>query len=391
VLVVGPVGVHEREQLDLLELVHPQDPAGVLAVRASLATEARRVPGVTDRQVGGVEELVHVQGGERDLGRPDEVEVVVAGEEQLLLVGREEAGAVHGRLAHQHRGDHRHVAVPAGDVDRVADQRELEQRPLALEVGEAGARHLGATREVDGPGGLEQVDVVARLEVEVGLVPMVRSTTPSPSTPSGASGCGRFGTAANARAWSASAAASWSSSSATRAFMALARSISAGRSSARPCRWSARRCPGRRGPGRPRRRATVAVRRGRGGGRGRHGRTLGGPARWPRRRGRLGAGVDRSCRRLTRPPDHAGMGPCACLPTTSRHLRRRGRASSPPQRSRREPPCRSRPSRRAPGPAALARARRRVGSATTRSRASSCSTSPAPAPRTSRSCPTATS
>ena len=43
VLRVGVLGPREADQLDLVELVHPDQPAGVLAVRAGLAAEARRV------------------------------------------------------------------------------------------------------------------------------------------------------------------------------------------------------------------------------------------------------------------------------------------------------------------------------------------------------------
>ena len=161
VLRVGVVGVHEAEQLDLLELVHPQDPAGVLAVRAGFAPEARGVPDVAQGQRVGVEQFVEVQRGQRHLRGPHQVVLVVTGGEQLLFVGRQEPGAVHRLLAHQHRGDDRHVAVRHGDVHGVAHQRELEQRGLVLEVGEAGTRHLGATGQVDRVGGLEQLHVVA--------------------------------------------------------------------------------------------------------------------------------------------------------------------------------------------------------------------------------------
>jgi hypothetical protein len=63
------------EHLDLVELVHPDDAAGVLAVAAGLAAEAGREAGVAQRQL--VDDLAGVEAGERHLGGADEVEVVV--------------------------------------------------------------------------------------------------------------------------------------------------------------------------------------------------------------------------------------------------------------------------------------------------------------------------
>ena len=55
---------HVGEHLDLVELVSPEHAARVVARRAGLATEARRVAGVPERQVVGDEDLLHVQAGQ---------------------------------------------------------------------------------------------------------------------------------------------------------------------------------------------------------------------------------------------------------------------------------------------------------------------------------------
>jgi hypothetical protein len=110
-----------------------------------------------------------VQPGQRHLGGPDEVEVVVRGGEDLLLVGGEEPRAVHRLLADEDRRHHRGVAVLHRDVEGVADQCELEQRSLALEVGEPRSGDLGRAGEVDRTP-LEEVDVVTGLG-DVGLLP----------------------------------------------------------------------------------------------------------------------------------------------------------------------------------------------------------------------------
>jgi hypothetical protein len=85
VLRLGILGRRVDEHLELVELVHPDDAAGVLAVRAGLAAVAGRPAGVALRARGQVEDLAHVVAGERHLARADEVQVV--GLELVDLVG----------------------------------------------------------------------------------------------------------------------------------------------------------------------------------------------------------------------------------------------------------------------------------------------------------------
>src|SRR5699024_8650205 len=65
------------EHLDLVELVHADDAAGVLTVRARLAAEAGGPAAVTFGPLRQVQDLALVIAGERDLRRAHEVEVVV--------------------------------------------------------------------------------------------------------------------------------------------------------------------------------------------------------------------------------------------------------------------------------------------------------------------------
>ena len=68
----------------------------------------------------------------------------------FAAIGREEAGAVHRLLAHEHRRQHRRVAVLHGGVEREAVQRHRDERGVAEEVAEArageprGALHVEA-------------------------------------------------------------------------------------------------------------------------------------------------------------------------------------------------------------------------------------------------------
>ena len=110
-LVLGLRRLDEREHLDLVELMDAEDPPRVLAGRARLAAEAGRDPRVADRQIGAVEDLVGVQGGQRHLGGADEEELVPFDLVDHLALAREEAGAVERLLADQHRRDDRGEAL----------------------------------------------------------------------------------------------------------------------------------------------------------------------------------------------------------------------------------------------------------------------------------------
>ena len=92
---LGLVRLAVDEALDLVELVHADDAAGVLAVAAGLAAEARRPARVAQRPAGQVEDFVGVIAGQRHLGGADEVEVVGLEPVDLLGVRAEEPGARH--------------------------------------------------------------------------------------------------------------------------------------------------------------------------------------------------------------------------------------------------------------------------------------------------------
>ena len=85
-----------------------------------------------------------MQRRQRHLARAHEVQVVVGEAVDLLLGVGQEAGAVERLLAHEHGRDHRLEAVAAQHLERPADERQLEQHEVALEVGEARARDARA-------------------------------------------------------------------------------------------------------------------------------------------------------------------------------------------------------------------------------------------------------
>ncbi len=75
-LVPRVLRAREHELLHLVELVHAEHPARVLAGGAGLGAKARREADVAKRQRVRFEHLVAVQAAQRDLGRPCEVEIL---------------------------------------------------------------------------------------------------------------------------------------------------------------------------------------------------------------------------------------------------------------------------------------------------------------------------
>ena len=121
----GILGLAVDEALDLVELVHADYAAGVLAVAARLAAEARRPPGVAARSVRQIDDLVGVIAGQWHLGGSDQVHVVGLKAVDLVGVRSEEAGARHHLWAHQHRRDDERESVLCRQPHRELQQAEL--------------------------------------------------------------------------------------------------------------------------------------------------------------------------------------------------------------------------------------------------------------------------
>ena len=158
------------EHLHLVELVHPEHALGVLAGRAGLAPEVRgegRVPG---GQIRFLEPLVGVNARQRHLGRSGEVEVVLLQVVEVRLLGRQEAGAVHGLLLHHDRRQHEQEAPRGELVDHVAVQRHLGERDVPDPVGEPGAGQPRAAGHVDPAARRAELRGVPRREPELRLL-----------------------------------------------------------------------------------------------------------------------------------------------------------------------------------------------------------------------------
>ncbi len=142
-LVGGGVG----EQLDLVELVDPQQPPGVAAGRPRLPAEAGGHRGEPQRQVGLVEDLAAPHRGEGHLGGRDGPEVVALDVVGVLLELGQVPGRHHGVGEHQGRRPHllEGVGVPVE-----GEGGEGPQQPGAgpAEEGEHRAGQLGAALHV---------------------------------------------------------------------------------------------------------------------------------------------------------------------------------------------------------------------------------------------------
>ena len=98
----------------------------------------------------GVEDLVAVEVGDRDLGGRDQVQVVARDDVHLVFLVRDLAGAARGcRVDHRRRPDLGEAVLARVDVEEAVDQRALEAQRRAPVDREPGARDLGAALEVD--------------------------------------------------------------------------------------------------------------------------------------------------------------------------------------------------------------------------------------------------
>ena len=108
-----------------------------------------------------------MQRGERHLGRADQVEVVLGGPVDVHLVGRQEPGAVHRLLAHEHRRDHGDEAPRRpGCPCALRTSANCDEHEVAEQVDEPRARCAHRALDVEHAEQLAERHVVARLEVE---------------------------------------------------------------------------------------------------------------------------------------------------------------------------------------------------------------------------------
>src|ERR1041385_457984 len=167
VLRLARLGTAEPDQLDLVELMHPEEPAGVLSRRARLPAEARRECHERRGQRGRLENLVPVQVGHRHLGGGNEEEIIPRDLVLVFLELGELPGAGERVAVDEERRRHLEVAVLAGmEIEHETGEPAHQPRPQAGEEREAGARDLGAPYEIENPERLPELPVRPRREIE---------------------------------------------------------------------------------------------------------------------------------------------------------------------------------------------------------------------------------
>ena len=137
-----------------------------------------------------------MQAGQRDLGGADQEELVLGDLVDLVAVAGQEAGPDQGLLADEDRRHDRLVALAADQLDREADEGQLEQDEVAHQVGEARAREPRRRLHLDQAQRGADLEVVAGLEVEARAAPPPRAASPRPPRSSRRGRRGRAGWAA---------------------------------------------------------------------------------------------------------------------------------------------------------------------------------------------------
>src|SRR5215211_993476 len=174
VYVIGLLRGGEREHLDLGELVDPVEAAAGATVGASLRAEAVGETGVAQGKVSLLDYLVCVLACQSYLcGRYQREVRVFDGVDLGLRPARDETRPDQHPIPRQIRCYGRQVTALHYDVQRVADQAQLQQHGVAAQKVELAPRGLRPGIEVDDTEGFAKLDVVLRLEGKVrNLAPM---------------------------------------------------------------------------------------------------------------------------------------------------------------------------------------------------------------------------
>jgi hypothetical protein len=159
-------GAAEPHQLDLVELVHALDSAGVLSVRPCFSPKTRRVRHVPNRQIRLGQNLVAVKVGDRDLCRGNQIEIVLYAVHLALLVGQLARAQAACRID-QRRRPRFTVSVLAGvEVHHEVDQGPDEPRARAGVHRKPAAADLGPAMEIHQAEGFHEIPVWCGFEVQ---------------------------------------------------------------------------------------------------------------------------------------------------------------------------------------------------------------------------------
>src|ERR1700689_3266628 len=126
-----------------------EDAASVAPAGAGLATKAGGEADVAQQQRPRLKDLAGMQCGECDLRCAGQKQVVLWHLIYLVAVPRQEAAPIKCLFSDQDWGDNRFMTLGPDQLDREADQRQLDQDKITLEVGEPRSRKPGRCLGLD--------------------------------------------------------------------------------------------------------------------------------------------------------------------------------------------------------------------------------------------------
>src|SRR5260221_2780343 len=157
----------DLHQLDLVELVHANEPARAEDRSAGLASEARRVGDVANRQLIEAQDFLAMKIGHGHLGGGREVEIVALAAVELFLEFGELGRADESLGIHEKRRTHLGVTVFAGvQIEQEIDQRPLQPRTGTDVEGKSAAADLRGALEIEKAEFFTELDVALRRERE---------------------------------------------------------------------------------------------------------------------------------------------------------------------------------------------------------------------------------
>lgn len=193
---------NDLHHLDLVELVHADQTAGVAAVRTGFRAEAWRVCSHFQRQSFLFHDLVAHQVGQRHFRRWDQRVVAAVGfffqrtgMEQVFAELRQLAGTVQRGVVNQIRHIGLQVAVLLGvQIQHELGQRAVHAGDLPFHHHEARTGQLNRGGKIQPAGHFAQIDVIAHREVVLArFAPAGNFQVSLSSLPSGTASSGRLG------------------------------------------------------------------------------------------------------------------------------------------------------------------------------------------------------
>src|SRR5687768_52156 len=167
VLRFAGVGSDEPDQLDLVELVYPEQPAGVFPRGARLAAKAGSERHIGERQHPGFENLVAVQVGDRNFSGGNQEQIVPGrGVEVILELGELPGAGECGARNQEGRRDLQIPVLGGVEVEHEARQCAHQSRPGAPEDRKSRTGDLAAPGQVENAERFSQLPMGAGCEVE---------------------------------------------------------------------------------------------------------------------------------------------------------------------------------------------------------------------------------